>query len=81
MYPRGGVVYVRRAPPAEHIDVIISAPAPGYVWVRGRWEWHTANFTWVPGVWVMLPPGRTVWVDGRWRQDRYGWYWLDGYWR
>lgn len=81
IYPRSGVVYVRRAPPATRIELVTTSPGHGYVWVRGYWAWRTGNFLWVPGIWIVIPPGQQQWVAGQWDHDRYGWYWRDGRWR
>jgi len=79
--PRGGVAYVRRAPPIGRVEVIVTSPGTGYVWIRGSWAWRISDFVWIPGVWIVIPRGHREWIDGRWRHDRYGWYWTDGRWR
>jgi len=79
--PRAGVVYVDIAPPPPRVEVVASVPGPRYVWIAGRWNWHSREYVWVPGSWAMIEPGFREWVPGRWAHDRNGWYWIDGRWR
>jgi hypothetical protein len=37
--------------PAERVEVVPVAPAPGYVWVRGHYKWEGGAWVWVPGHW------------------------------
>ncbi len=79
--PRPGVVYVRRGPPAERVEVVTAAPSREDVWVKGHWAWRRDDYDWVPGHWARAEPGFREWVAGRWEQDRHGWYYIEGHWR
>ena len=76
-----GVAYVRIAPPPLVSEVMVTAPGPDFVWVRGYHRWDGATYVWVPGSWQRPPRQRAVWVDGRWRHHRNGWYWVEGRWK
>lgn len=76
-----GVVYVRTRPPAYQSEVLVTAPGPGYVWIRGYHRWEGNAYIWVPGRWELPPRARAKWVEGRWHHDRNGWYWVEGRWR
>lgn len=78
---RGERVYVRTGPPAARVEVIGVAPARGYVWVGGYWNWDRRAYVWVPGRWVAPARGYHRWQPGHWVHDRRGWYWIDGRWR
>jgi hypothetical protein len=79
--PRGDRVYVREAPPVERVEVIGRAPAPGYVWVAGHWNWDRRQYSWIPGRWLQPAHGYRSWRAGHWAHDRNGWYWIEGRWR
>lgn len=51
---------VMTAPPVPQAEVIGVAPAPGYIWIGGFWNWVG---------------GRHVWVQGHWSAPRPGFYW------
>jgi hypothetical protein len=74
-------VYATMPPPPLRVEVIGNAPGPGFLWIRGYWDWRAGGFAWVPGRWDRIPPGRHRWEDGRWiqRGDRY--YRREGRWR
>ena len=74
-------VYVRIGPPPPRREVIVTRPAPGYVWVRGYHQWNGNAYVWVPGRWVLPPREHVVWVDGHWRHEGRGWIWVEGHWR
>lgn len=79
--PRPGVVYARRGPPRERVEVVTVAPSREEVWVKGHWTWVRNDYEWVPGRWVRPDRGFRDWVAGRWEHDRYGWYYVEGHWR
>jgi hypothetical protein len=62
-YYGGAVVTV--APPAPQVEVMGVAPAPGYVWMGGYWDWVG---------------GRHVWVGGHWMAGRPGYHWVPHHW-
>ena len=73
---------IRVGPPPPRHDVIVAAPYPHGVWVRGHWFWNerTGRYVWTRGMWVHERP-YNVWVDGSWHRGPRGWYWREGYWR
>src|ERR1700730_5340941 len=58
-----GVVTIE--PPAPQVEVYGTAPAPGYVWLGGYWNWVG---------------GRHVWVGGHWSAPRAGYRWAPNRW-
>jgi hypothetical protein len=79
--PPEGAVYIQSRPPAYQEEAVGIAPGPGYLWIRGYWEWGGAQYNWVPGRWAMRPHPRAVWVPGGWHSARRGWYFRPGHWR
>ncbi len=73
----GGTIAV--APPAPRVEVIGVAPAPGYVWVGGYWNWVGGRHVWVPGAWRPGRPGY-YWVPHRWVAVGGGWRLEPGHW-
>lgn len=65
-------VYVRMAPPAPRVEYRGYAPAGGYVWIDGYWNWGGVSYLWVPGRWLAPRPGY-VWVPHRWGRDGDRW--------
>jgi hypothetical protein len=78
--PPAGAVFVRVGPPPYREEVIGVAPGPGFVWVRGYWQWGGSAYAWVPGRWVRPPYRHARWQAGHWRHRREGWYWVAGRW-
>lgn len=76
-YYTGGVVM--KAPPPQRVEIIGTAPYPGYIWIGGFWSWHNHRHEWVPGRWE-APRHGNHWVPHRW--DRDGKYWRErrGHW-
>src|SRR5580698_9623758 len=72
-----GVVMV--APPAARVEVIGTAPSPGYFWVNGYWSWVGSRHEWVGGHWEAPRPGRH-WVDHQWVRQGDGWRMKPGHW-
>jgi len=73
----GGAITV--APPAPRVEVIGVAPAPGYVWIGGYWNWVGERHVWVPGGWRPGRPGY-YWVPHRWVAAGGGWRLEQGHW-
>jgi len=76
-YYGGGVVTV--APPAPQDVVVGVAPAPGYVWIGGYWDWVGGRYVWHAGSWG---PGRAGyhWVPHGWVRAGGGWRMAPGHW-
>ena len=73
--------YVVGAPPPERVEVITSAPAPNYAWVRGYWRWEGRDYSWIGGHWERPAARYHEWAPGHWEREYRGWYWVDGRWR
>lgn len=43
------------SPPPPQTEVIVPAPGPQYVWVRGHWRWDGVAWVWIRGHWVLQP--------------------------
>jgi hypothetical protein len=76
-YYGGAVVTV--APPAPQVEVYGVAPAPGYVWFGGYWNWVGGRHVWVAGHWGAGRPGYH-WVAHRWVEGRGGYHLEEGHW-
>ena len=78
----GGSYYVRYGPPApRYYGPVGYAPARGYVWTDGYWDWRGNNWYWTSGRWVRPPRMGARWVTPRWYQSSRGWRMQRGYWR
>ena len=71
--------YVNMAPPPPQYEVISIAPALGYVWIGGYWNWYLGRHAWIGGRWA-LPPAGHHWVPYRWERGQGGWQQHQGYW-
>lgn len=74
----GGVVMV--APPSPRVEVIGVAPAPGYIWQGGYWDWVGGRHEWMNGHWATPHPGRH-WVADQWVRQGDGWRLRRGRWQ
>jgi hypothetical protein len=74
----GGVVMV--APPAARVEVVGTAPTPGYVWLGGYWDWVGGRHVWVPGHWAAPPHPGYHWVAHTWVREGDGWRMRPGRW-
>ena len=79
--PPENAIYVERRPPPERVEVIGTAPGPGYVWLRGYWRWGAGDYAWQSGRWAVAERGYRRWEPGQWRHGRRGYYWVEGRWR
>ena len=77
--PRYRPEVVTVAPPAPQVEVVGVAPAPGYVWIGGYWNWAGGRHVWVPGRWEAGRPGYH-WVPHHWVAYRGGWRLDRGHW-
>jgi WXXGXW repeat (2 copies) len=76
-----GRVYVRVGPPPPHVEAVVVAPGPGFVWIPGYYRWDGSVYVWVPGHYERRPRPRAVWVPAHWEHRRRGWYFVPGRWR
>ena len=67
------------APPPLPQEIIGVAPAVGYIWIGGYWNWVGGRHVWVPGRWEAPRPGYH-WVPHRWVQAGPHWRLTGGYW-
>jgi hypothetical protein len=67
------------APPPAQVEVVGAAPAPGYIWIGGYWDWVGARHVWVPGRWEAGRAGYH-WVPHHWVPYRGGWRLARGHW-
>ena len=76
------VVVANDGPPAPLAEtIVVPAPSPDYIWIRGDWVWSEGRWIWVGGHWANPPHAHGVWVPGYWVKGPQGWYRTEGYWR
>jgi hypothetical protein len=72
--PKAKVEFIPPTPPGE----------PNADWQPGHWRWvgvNGATWQWVPGTYVLPPPGYNHWVPGQWVLQAGGaWTWVEGHW-
>jgi hypothetical protein len=73
--PRG--MYPTSAPPPLRVET--NASRPGFVFIRGRWNWNNGRWDWTAGHWERAQASK-VWVDGRWELQGNYYVWVDGRW-
>jgi hypothetical protein len=66
-------------PPAPIVEVRPPAPAPGWVWMDGYWNWSGGRHVWIRGRWVAPHPGYH-WVGHHWVHEHDGWRLEEGHW-
>jgi hypothetical protein len=71
------VVRPTAAPPAPREEKF--DPRPGFVYVRGRWDWRNGNWEWQPGRWEKERRGKH-WREARWEQQNGAYVLVDGGW-
>ena len=80
-YVGGGYYYADTPPPPVRAEVFGTAPGPGYVWIRGNWNYTGGRYNWAPGRWERPPHGRTHWEAGRWEKHGSQYHFREGHWR
>jgi hypothetical protein len=83
--PTTVVPAVPTPPPPPEAEVVPPPPptAAPSVWQPGHWRYTGISgnpWSWVPGRYVVVPPGATAWVPGQWQQQGNGWVWREGHW-
>ncbi|MEO7094474.1 MAG: YXWGXW repeat-containing protein [Polyangiales bacterium] len=63
----GEGVCVPYPPPAPKAEEIPERPTDDHVYVDGQWSWQTRRWVWVPGGWVVPPPGASY---AQWKTER-----------
>ena len=56
------------------------APADDYLWTPGYWNYASAGYYWVPGVWVQAPYQGALWTPGYWGYYHSRYSFFHGYW-
>jgi hypothetical protein len=83
VYPARGYYYVSEpvavAPPVPVVETYGVAPAPGYVWIGGYWNWVGGRHIWVGGHWDAPHPGYR-WEPHVWVHERGTWRLTGGRW-
>lgn len=77
-YDDGPVVMVE--PPPQQYENPGVAPALGYLWIAGYWNWVGSRHAWVRGHWA-LPRVGWFWTPHRWARHGRGWRMAPGGWR
>lgn len=78
--PVGIVVPV--GPPVTRVERRVPRrPLPGFVWVRGHWEWRAGRTVWIAGAWAAPPHRDWRWEPPRWSREANQWRYYEGYWR
>ena len=63
----GEGVCVPFPPPPPKVEEIPEAPSNDHVYVDGQWSWQVRRWVWIPGGWVVPPPGASF---ARWKVER-----------
>jgi len=81
VYPYGDYygAAVAVAPPAPIVETYGVAPAPGYIWLGGYWNWVGGRYTWIGGHWAAPRPGYR-WAPSGWVRRGDGWHRTGGRW-
>jgi len=79
-YGQTPVATAPQPPPALPEYQQPAAPGDDYLWTPGYWNYASAGYYWVPGVWVQAPYQGALWTPGYWgyTHGRYGFF--HGYW-
>lgn len=63
--PGAPSITVEIAPPALRVEVATAAPAMGFAWTPGFYDFRAGSYVWVAGSWVRPPSPDLVWVEPR----------------
>ncbi len=55
--PDNAFIEVPYPPPPARVEALPPRPNQPCVWVDGQWSWDGIQWTWMPGGWVIPPPG------------------------
>ena len=70
-----GVVY--QDPPPPRVETVTARP--GFLFIKGRWNWQNGQWVWVDGRWERERAGY-AYSDGRWERRGNRWEWIEGTW-
>jgi hypothetical protein len=68
------------APPRPRAEYRAEMPGPGYVWVKGFWNWDGDQWVWIPGRWDRPAGVDVTWVDPHYFREEGGWRYEPGHW-
>ncbi len=71
------VYEVEEAPPPPREERVVVRP--GFVWIRGRWEFRGGHWVWRAGYWQRARVGH-VWEAGHWERRGNHYVWIEGRW-
>ncbi|HQT26215.1 MAG TPA: hypothetical protein PLK99_06400 [Burkholderiales bacterium] len=71
--------YATMPPPAPREEFIGAAPAVGYIWIGGYWNWVGGRYVWARGHWEPPRPGYR-WMPHHWVQEGNRWHHRGGRW-
>jgi len=74
---------IRYPPPEPYTETVPARPdsTSTWAWVPGGFKWDGTTYVWVPGEWVVPPPGRHQWTAGSWNEKDDGtWAFTPGSW-
>ncbi|WP_204259674.1 YXWGXW repeat-containing protein [Lichenicola cladoniae] len=62
-----------------------AAPASGYAWQPGGWNWNGYDYVWLPGRWVQKRAvsrhvARPIYEPPHWQYDGDDWIWVPAHW-
>ena len=69
---------VEAEPPAPQMDQP-NEIRPGYIWIRGAWEYRGGQWQWRTGYWEAERQGNQ-WIEGRWDRRGNRFVWVPGSW-
>ncbi|MBW8878570.1 MAG: YXWGXW repeat-containing protein [Acidobacteria bacterium] len=74
---------VNAPPPPLHREVVVVRPGPGFVWVRGHWDWvgGPRGYVWIPGAWMHPPRSHAVWIEPRYEFRHHRHFFARGHWK
>lgn len=78
-YQGGYGEVVMNEPPPPQAEVVGVAPAVGYIWIGGFWNWASGRYAWSPGHWA-APRAGYGWRPHSWYRDGRGWRQRPGGW-
>ena len=72
--------YIHTPPPEPLVEFPGVAPAAGFFWMSGFWDWNGVRYVWRPGRWEHHRAGYQ-WEPHRWEREGNHWKLNGGHWR